>query len=233
MMSLKATLLALLPLASAHFKLNYPAARGFDEDTLPTFPCGGQNNVSPNRTMWPVGGPIQLDMGHISTNVQVLLGMGNDPGSNFDTILVPTFHVNGLNNFCLGMVDLPSGLNMTDGMNATIQVVTNGDDGPGGLYNCADVTLTNTPLDSTAYSQNCMNSTHVTSQPLQGATETTMANSTGDGTAVSSSASGSASPSSSSSSSSSSSQPSSAAGLVRVAEWGLVTVAGAAGFALL
>ena len=35
---------------------------------------------------------------------------------------------------------LPSGLNITDGMNATIQVQTNGDP-DGGLYNCADITF--------------------------------------------------------------------------------------------
>ena len=74
-------------------------------------------------------------MGHTTTNVQVLIGMGNDPGDAFDTIVVPTFHESGPQSFCLGMVTLPSIVNVTDGMNATIQVVTNGDDGPGGLYN--------------------------------------------------------------------------------------------------
>ena len=134
-MALRTLLVTLLPLTSAHFNLNYPPARGFDEDTLPNGPCGGQNDVSKTRTVWPVGGPIQLDMGHVTTNVQVLIGMGDDPGDAFNTILVPTFHETGPNSFCLGSVTFPSGLNVTDGMNATIQVVTNGDDGPGGLYN--------------------------------------------------------------------------------------------------
>jgi hypothetical protein len=35
---------------------------------------------------------------------------------------------------------VPSGLNITDGTLATIQVVTNGDP-DGGLYNCADITF--------------------------------------------------------------------------------------------
>jgi hypothetical protein len=135
MLSIKASLLSLLPFASAHFNLVYPPARGFDEDKLPTFPCGGQDTVSKDRTTWPVGGPIQLLMGHTSTNVQVLIAMGSDPGDAFNTILVPTFHEDGPQNFCLGAVDFPSNLNITDGMPATIQVVTNGDDGPGGLYN--------------------------------------------------------------------------------------------------
>lgn len=128
---------ALLPLASAHFKLVYPAARGFDEDTLATFPCGGQNTVSSNRTMFPINGaPIQLNMGHTQTNLQVLLALGNDPGSNFNITLVPTFTEEGPQNFCIGAgaIQYPEGLNITDGMNATIQVVSNGDPS-GGLYN--------------------------------------------------------------------------------------------------
>ncbi|PQE05063.1 GPI anchored protein [Rutstroemia sp. NJR-2017a BBW] len=43
---------------------------------------------------------------------------------------------------------IPVGLNVTNGMNATIQVITGGggmskrDDASGALYNCADITLT-------------------------------------------------------------------------------------------
>ncbi len=67
-------LAAFASLSSAHFNLNYPAARGFDEGTLPNFPCGGQNTVSSNRTLWPIsGGSIALTMGHIDANVEVLI----------------------------------------------------------------------------------------------------------------------------------------------------------------
>jgi len=131
-------LLTLLPLASAHFRLIYPAARGFDEDTLSTFPCGGQNTPSAVRTQWPTtGGPIQLDMGHTASRVEVLIALGDNPGAAFNTILVPTLQETGPNNFCLGMVGVPTtigGVAVTAGMNATIQVITNGDGG-GGLYN--------------------------------------------------------------------------------------------------
>ncbi|KAK5143845.1 hypothetical protein LTR04_001756 [Oleoguttula sp. CCFEE 6159] len=134
-LALPLSLFALLPLASAHFNLVYPAARGFNEDTIGTFPCGGQNTVSSNRTQWPLtGAPIQLNMGHTQSMVQVLLALGNDPGTNFNIVLVPTFQEQGPQNFCMGDVVLPSGLNVTAGMNATIQVVTNGDPS-GGLYN--------------------------------------------------------------------------------------------------
>ena len=133
-------LAALLPVVSAHLNLVYPAARGFDEDALGTFPCGGQNTVSSNRTQFPLtGAPIQLLMGHTSSNVQVLMALGNDPGSNFNITLVPTFQEQGPQNFCIGggAFTLPSSLNITAGTNATIQVVTNGDPS-GGLYNVSN-----------------------------------------------------------------------------------------------
>lgn len=132
-------LAGVLPLASAHFKLIYPAARGFDEDVLGTFPCGGQDTVSSNRTSWPISGaPIQLLMGHTQAKVQVLLGLGNDPGSNFNITLVPTFQEQGPNNFCINgnTIHIPDDVRslISEGTNATIQVVTNGDPS-GGLYN--------------------------------------------------------------------------------------------------
>ena len=105
-MHLTALFLPLLPLTvTAHFNLLSPAARGFIEDTLGNFPCGGQNTPTPNRTQWPLaGGPIQLLMGHDHSVVQVLLGIGNDVGSNFNITLVPTIQEMGLGNFCLGDV---------------------------------------------------------------------------------------------------------------------------------
>lgn len=104
-----ATLLlsAFLPLVAAHFKLLYPVARGFDEDILGTFPCGGQNTVSSNRTSWPISGaPIQLEMGHTSAKVQVLMALGNDPGSNFNITLAPTFQETGPDMFCISEFDV-------------------------------------------------------------------------------------------------------------------------------
>jgi hypothetical protein len=86
----KSFLLAALPLASAHFLLDHPASRGFDEDKLGTFPCGGQDTVSSNRTQWPLDGTstIALTMGHDEANVEVLIGFGNDPGNAFNTVLM-------------------------------------------------------------------------------------------------------------------------------------------------
>jgi len=73
-------------------------------------------------------------MGHDQAAVQVLLGLGTDPGSNFNITLLPTLQELGIGKFCLGAVTPPNGMNISEGMNATIQVVTNGDP-TGGLYN--------------------------------------------------------------------------------------------------
>ncbi|THY56708.1 hypothetical protein D6C98_03699 [Aureobasidium pullulans] len=183
---------ALLPLVSAHFELIYPAARGFDEDNLGQFPCGGQNTVTTNRTEFPItGAPIQLLMGHTSAKVQVLLALGNDPGSNFNITLLPTFQEKGPQNFCIGAgaLQFPTGLNITEGMNATIQVVTNGDPS-GGLYNCADITFTSTQLSASDYSSHCSNSTGVTVSALTNAGN---ANSSTSDSTTSAAASGSTS----------------------------------------
>ncbi|KAJ9666687.1 hypothetical protein H2201_003091 [Coniosporium apollinis] len=168
-LTLPAALLALLPLASAHFELTYPPARGFDDSRAAEFPCGGFNTPSATRTPWPLsGGPIQLEMGHTEARVQVLLALGDEPGSNFNIVLVPTVQERGPEDFCFGMVTLPSGLNVTEGQRATVQVVTNGDPA-GGLYQCADIIFTSQPLSQQQYSENCRNSSGVTVEALQNA----------------------------------------------------------------
>ncbi|KAH6679711.1 hypothetical protein B0J14DRAFT_581420 [Halenospora varia] len=176
-----AALAAFASMVSAHFNLNFPAARGFNEDTLGTFPCGGQDTVSSNRTAWPLsGGQIALKMGHINANVEVLLGLGNSPGSSFNYVLRQTFQETGLGAFCMTGFSLPSGLNMTEGQNATIQVVTNGDPN-GGLYNCADITFSSTAASAgSACSNNTgvsVSSATVKGQPNETTTSTTSSSS--------------------------------------------------------
>lgn len=129
--------LALAPLATAHFLLQYPTSRGFDEDTMPDFPCGGMS-LSSNRTQLPISGsfPVALKMGHSQTAVEVLLALGSNPGDNYNITLVKTFQITGLGEFCLPHVEFSEdilGVNVTDGMNATLQVQSNGDPS-GGLY---------------------------------------------------------------------------------------------------
>ncbi|KAF2873289.1 hypothetical protein BDV95DRAFT_593633 [Massariosphaeria phaeospora] len=150
-----------LSLTSAHFTLDWPTARGFSDDTAGNFPCGGLDSVKTPRTSWPVSGaPVQLNMHHDQTRVAVYISIGEDPGSNYSVMLKPQLSMQGLGDFCVGSVSLPEGLNVTDGTPATIQVVTNGDPS-GGLYQCADVTLTTKTLSEQDYGSHCKNRTGV------------------------------------------------------------------------
>lgn len=233
--------LALAPVAFAHFNLNYPETRGFDEDKEPTGPCGGYDTVSSQRTDFPISGaPIQLTLGHQQTNVEVYLAVGDNPGNAFNTVLYPQFQVSGLGKFCLGDVSIPSSLNVTEGTKATIQVITlaNGEDTP--LYQvgndchvdhltilnrlqCADVNMVNTPLSQSDYSSNCQNGTGVS---------VTQMNISGNpnGTSGSSTASGSASGSSAAASPTASSH--SGAAQAKAVSW-VVGAAGLVGLAML
>ncbi|KAF2097782.1 hypothetical protein NA57DRAFT_76590 [Rhizodiscina lignyota] len=192
-------------LAAAHFQMHYPHSRGFSEDTIVQYPCGGFNDVESNRTEFPInGGPVQLNMEHTETNVEVLIAFGNNPsGADYHTVLVPTLFERGPQLFCLGDIRIP---NAKAGTNATIQVVTNGDPS-GGLYACADITLTDTPLSSADFKANCQNSTGVSISYLntKNNANTTEAGQTGSsGSSSSSSASGSSSASTAAAASSSS-----------------------------
>jgi hypothetical protein len=135
MLSTAILALSLLPVTLAHFQLTWPTARGFDDDKAGNFPCGGFDSVQQSRTDYPMsGGPLQLKMGHDLTHVAVYLAVGSNPGSNYNTVLRQQFVVTGLGDFCMAQISIPSGMNISDGTQATIQVVSNGDSNGGGLY---------------------------------------------------------------------------------------------------
>jgi len=131
-----ALLAALLPLASAHFSLNYPSDRGDNGETQSDAPCGGLNTPSSTRTSWPIaGGQLSFEAGHDEANTAVYLALGNNPKKeDFTITVVDTFNQIGLGTFCWNTLELPRNLSITDGQNATLQVVQQGHDG-GGLYN--------------------------------------------------------------------------------------------------
>lgn len=123
----------LLPV-SAHYSLNYPAPRVSSADNQAEGPCGGSDSPSSERTYVSTSSlPIYLNMGHDERAVQILLGLGDNPGNNFNITLVPTFRQEGLGDFCLDDIPLPTDVGIVDGANATLQVVTSGDP-TGGLY---------------------------------------------------------------------------------------------------
>ncbi|KAI9823475.1 MAG: hypothetical protein M1832_002486 [Thelocarpon impressellum] len=149
----------LLPtLAAAHFRLLSPPARGFVAKDSVNYPCGKYDTPTENRTEWALtGGPVALRMGHEGRAVQVLLGLGTDPGLNYNITLVPTLLETGVGPFCLRDVKIPENLGLTDGQNATIQVVSSGDP-TGAVYNCGDIVFRSAPAPNTA---ECVNGTGV------------------------------------------------------------------------
>lgn len=190
-MKLLTVLPALLPLVAAHFNVEAPPTRGGTEDTQPSFPCGGPTQPSNTRTKIPLDDPkvaIAMEMGHDQAAVQVLLGLGSNPGSNFNITVIPTFRQVGLGSFCLPDVMLSEdvvGFKPTEGMDATIQVLSNGDPN-GGLFHvrvfplyiwllrhanmitaqCIDITFTG----SAHYSKpdSCKNGTGIEAMPFSG-----------------------------------------------------------------
>ncbi|EEQ30212.1 hypothetical protein McanMca71_000529 [Microsporum canis] len=170
-MKLLTVLPALLPLVAAHFNVEAPPTRGGTEDTQPSFPCGGPTQPSNTRTKIPLNDPkvaIAMEMGHDQAAVQVLLGLGSNPGSNFNITVIPTFRQVGLGSFCLPDVMLSEdvvGFKPTEGMDATIQVLSNGDPN-GGLFHCIDITFTG----SAHYSKpdSCKNGTGIEAIPFSG-----------------------------------------------------------------
>ena len=132
------SLASLVPLVAAHFKLDYPTSRGENEDTMTTFPCGGLSPSSERTKVSLSDGslPVAVTMGHSHTAYEVLLALGSDPGTNFNITLVPTFGAQGLGSLCLPDAAFDEdvvGVKLADGMNATLQVQSNGDP-TGGLY---------------------------------------------------------------------------------------------------
>lgn len=127
-------LVALPLLASAHFELSFPAPRGGDDEKQATFPCGGYEQTQ-NRTpvsLTSLG--VAVELGHTENLFQIALAIGNDVGDSFNTILLPTIQEFGPGAFCLAAIPIPADLNITEGTNGTIQVITNSHDGSG-LYN--------------------------------------------------------------------------------------------------
>lgn len=157
--------------ASAHFQLAYPPSRGDNDQTQATSPCGGLDTPSSARTPWGIhGGQLRFVAGHDEADTAVYLAVGNNPqAKDFTIILADEFLQIGLGTFCWNDLAVPSLSSISDGVNATIQVVQAGHTS-GGLYNvryfsrlplpwqkrltsaiylfvrqCADITFVNSP----------------------------------------------------------------------------------------
>jgi nascent polypeptide-associated complex subunit beta len=128
------TLLTLPLLVSAHFELLFPTPRGDDDAEQATFPCGGYEQTQNRTPVALTSIPLSMNLGHTESIISVFLAIGNEVGSSFNYELQPSIQEFGPGEFCWAGVPVPSTLNITEGTNATVQVMTNAHSG-GGLYN--------------------------------------------------------------------------------------------------
>lgn len=149
--------LALLAFASsalAHFTLDYPLSRGFDEDIESDNFCGGFHNVSLPRQPWYyANGPIEIDSHHDSATVNIYISFSPPTGSESflattnGTAVPPLRHdlaISGQGEFCFhanaSSLNV-AGIEVRNGTEATIMVeyINNVH---GHLYQCTDVVFT-------------------------------------------------------------------------------------------
>nr|6IBH_A Chain A, Auxiliary activity CAZyme [Laetisaria arvalis]6IBH_B Chain B, Auxiliary activity CAZyme [Laetisaria arvalis]6IBI_A Chain A, Auxiliary activity CAZyme [Laetisaria arvalis]6IBI_B Chain B, Auxiliary activity CAZyme [Laetisaria arvalis]6IBI_C Chain C, Auxiliary activity CAZyme [Laetisaria arvalis]6IBI_D Chain D, Auxiliary activity CAZyme [Laetisaria arvalis]6IBJ_A Chain A, Auxiliary activity CAZyme [Laetisaria arvalis] len=150
-----------------HFQLQWPGARGAFVANDEVYFCGAHNNVTTNRTDFPLDGSgfVSIKSGHAPYTVGAIISLETDAdawedfknSSGGDQIAIAYRQVDNSGTYCVPFN--PSSLNIAgiqDGANATIQVVYTG--GDGNLYQCADVTFRTTVANLN--SSVCTNSTH-------------------------------------------------------------------------
>ncbi|WWC58527.1 uncharacterized protein I303_101070 [Kwoniella dejecticola CBS 10117] len=237
MFALKALLVNALVASSAlaHFTLDYPTSRGFDDDNEPQY-CGGFPSVASPRQPFPLGqGPIHIDSHHALATVVAFISTSSDPTS-FDDFnktsngtsipLASSIFQVKQGEACFN-VDLGNlGVGLTNGSEVTLQVQYDG--GDGNLYQCTDLILIEGY--SVPSNETCTNDAS-----LSGASSSSTASSgSGSSSAAATSAASSSAPSSSSSSSSGSSSGAQGMFSKNIVEMALMGVlAGIAGLALL
>ncbi|KAF2396882.1 hypothetical protein EJ06DRAFT_533604 [Trichodelitschia bisporula] len=186
---------ALLPFASAHFRLNYPPWRG---DSFATgasqwiYPCANvsQDASNNNRTLWPLDGGSVIFAGshpHALTTVNLALG---EVGNSFNVSIIPLFNQTGNGTFCVPKVGtgaLKGLAGVTEGAKASIQVIQISTSGAA-LYNCADITFSSQA--KILEGDQCKNATGVSGVDIEnvGSSKSSSANGSSSSSAPSSTA---------------------------------------------
>jgi len=153
-----------IQLASAHFPVIYPYWRGDSFKTQYMRPCGGVN-VTTNRTQWPLdGGSVVFKPGHPWAITYVNLALGSSDTITFNVSLVEGFNQTGNGTYCFPKIALPTGLNVSAGTNASIQVIQITELGSA-LFNCADITFSTDA--KVLASDMCTNSTGIGAKALE------------------------------------------------------------------
>ncbi|TFY67360.1 hypothetical protein EVJ58_g1689 [Rhodofomes roseus] len=144
-----AFLAGLVSAVSAHFHLQYPGPRGaFVESSEPTF-CDNYGDATTNRTTFPLNnGYYSLNSEHPTWTLGVIISAVQNPNNfaNFTDssgkyqMVVNYFETSGEGSFCAPINISAAGIDgVKDGSNVTVQFIFDG--GDGALYQCADLTL--------------------------------------------------------------------------------------------
>jgi hypothetical protein len=143
-------------IASAHFTLDSPPTRGFDEDQEPNGPCGGFTTITNRTAFGASGGTYQINSRHASASVQLLVSAD---GQTFPSQPITSYTVTGLGTVCGNIPgSLLSGAGLKAGDNFTLQIVYKSGTESSSLYQCADLTLAQGSVTS---SGTCVNGTNV------------------------------------------------------------------------
>ncbi|ESK98435.1 expression library immunization antigen 1 [Moniliophthora roreri MCA 2997] len=135
-------------LVNAHFRTQFPPPRGpFVEKDEPKF-CDGYTTPNENRTQVSLKSSyISLESEHPSWTVALFVSNSSDPKTFQDFEQVTPFMQNsGEGTFCMPLDLSASNGTFTEGRNVTFQILFSG--GDGNLFQCADVTLTNSTTNA-------------------------------------------------------------------------------------
>ncbi|EOD52516.1 hypothetical protein UCRNP2_696 [Neofusicoccum parvum UCRNP2] len=147
------TILSLLSLTTAHFRIEYPNWRGDSFEGTASqwiYPCANVNTTAAaNRTLWPpTGGSLRLHVSHTWALTYVNVGLAEPNGTvaSFNASLLAAHNQTGNGTFCLPAVGqaaleelareagVEGGVEGLAGRDATVQVVQIGHGGSA-LYN--------------------------------------------------------------------------------------------------
>jgi hypothetical protein len=119
-------------LTSAHFKFIYQS----EISTTTPWVRVLQRSASASRPYNSIVGLLPHSPRHASRSINFTdaTRQQQQPWSNFNIVLERTFQQEGLDDFCLPDLLVPSNLAIADGANVTLQIVMDGEGG-GGLYN--------------------------------------------------------------------------------------------------
>jgi len=143
-------ILFLATAVSAHFRLTTPQWRG-DSLALATnnasisqwnYPCAGIGQENANRTDFPInGGQVSWNSSHEYAITFVNIGLGSTVNT-FNISLLKNYNGTGAGVQCFPTLgrDVLTKLNISDGTQASLQVITISGSGAS-LFNCADITF--------------------------------------------------------------------------------------------